>query len=117
MKNFDGTELKKARDKRDYINKLSRSELFNECKKLNIKVSREKNEVLINKLKKYYYSNLEDYEIKLLNKEMPLSDKEIDTYVSSYRVGKEIEVIYDKNDPERVQAKDGEKIFTLIFSA
>lgn len=82
MKNFDGTELKKARDKRDYINKLSRSELFSECKKLNIKVSREKNEVLINKLKKYYYSNLEDYEIKLLNKEMPLSDKEIDTYVN-----------------------------------
>ena len=41
-------------------------------------------------------------------------EQEIDTYVSSYKVGKEIEVIYDKNDPERVQAKDGEKIFTLI---
>ena len=82
MKNFDGTELKKARDKRDYINKLSRSELFNECKKLNIKTSREKNDLLKSKLKNYYYSNLEDYEIKLLNEETPLTNKEIDIFVN-----------------------------------
>lgn len=83
MKNFDGKELKKARDKRDYINNLSRSELFSECKKLNIKISREKNDVLKKKLKDYYYSNLEDYEIELLNKENPLTNKEIDEYVNT----------------------------------
>ena len=82
MKNFDGKELKKARDNRDRVNSLSRSELFSECKKANIKVSREKNDELRNKLKKYYYSNLEDYEVKLLKKETPLSDSEIDTYVN-----------------------------------
>ena len=81
MKNFDGKELKKARDKRDLINHLSRKELFNLCKKNNISVSRDKNDELKKKLKKYYYQNLEDYEIKLLNKETELSDKEIDDYV------------------------------------
>jgi hypothetical protein len=82
MKNFDGKELKKARNNRDRINTLSRSELFSECKKLNIKVSREKNDVLKNKLKEYYYNNLEDYEKKLLKKEKPLTDEEIDNYVN-----------------------------------
>ncbi len=82
MKSFDGKELKKAKDKRDYINKLSRSELFNECKNNNIKVSREKNDELRKKLKNYYYKDLEDYEVKLLNKEEPLTDKEIDLFIT-----------------------------------
>jgi hypothetical protein len=83
MKNFDGKELKIARDKRDLINGLSRKDLFDLCKKNNIVVSRDKNDELRNKLKKFYYSNLEDYEISLLNKETSLSDDEIDTYVKN----------------------------------
>ena len=43
-------------------------------------------------------------------------ERELSSYVSSYRVGKEIEVIYDRNDPGRVQTKNEEKIFTWIFS-
>ncbi len=82
MKNFDGSELKKARDKRNKINSLSRSELFNECKKNNIKVSRDSNDKLKRKLKDYFYKDLEDYEIKLLDKENDLSDEEIDKYVN-----------------------------------
>lgn len=82
MKNFDGNELKKARDKRDLINNLSRKELFDLCKNNEIAVSRDKNDVLKRKLKEFYYSNLEDYEIDLLNKETPLTDKEIDNYIN-----------------------------------
>ena len=82
MKDFEGKNLKKARDKRDFINGLSRSELFSECKKANIKTSRDKCEVLKRKLKDYYYKDLEDYEINLLNKEEPLTDKEINIFVT-----------------------------------
>ena len=81
MKNFDGTNLKKAKAKRDEINKLDRKALFDLCQKNNIKTSREKNDDLKKKLKEFYYKDLEDYEIKLLNKETPLTDKEIDEFV------------------------------------
>lgn len=104
MKNFDGKELKKARDNRDRINNLSRSELFSECKKLNIKVSREKNEVLKDKLKKYYYSNLEDYEVKLLKKEKELSDEEIDTYVNETLNKLYKESFKEDNTPKKIDS-------------
>ena len=82
MKCFDGTNLKKARDIRDKINLFNRKELFDMCKKNNIKTSRDSNDILKDKLKKYYYKDLEYYEIKLLKKESPLTDEEIDKYIN-----------------------------------
>ena len=81
MKSFDGTALKKARDKRDEINNLKRKDLFSMCKLNNISTGRSSNEELKNKLKEFYYKDLEDYEIKLLKKESPLKDEEIEQYV------------------------------------
>lgn len=40
---------------------------------------------------------------------------ELNSYVSSYREGKEIEVYYDKNNPSKVQAEDSSKILEIIF--
>lgn len=43
-------------------------------------------------------------------------EQKIGSYDSSYYVGKIIEIIYDKNDPGRVQAKGAYVLFGLIFS-
>ena len=107
MKNFDGTALKKARDKRDQINSLSRGLLFSSCKTLNIEVSRsDKNDDLKKKLKKHYYSEigLEAYELKLLNKETPLSNKEIDTYVNETLNKLYKESFKEDNSPKKIDS-------------
>ncbi len=107
MKNFDGTALKKARDKRDQINALSRGLLFSSCKSLNIETSRsDKNDDLKKKLKKHYYSEigLEAYELKLLNKETPLSDEEIDTYVNEALNKLYKESFKEDNAPKKIDS-------------
>ena len=43
-------------------------------------------------------------------------EQKIGSYHSSYRVGKIIEIIYDKNDPRKVQTKGGDFLFNLICS-
>ena len=43
-------------------------------------------------------------------------EEELNSYVAGYREGKEIEVIYDKNNPSKVQTEIGNNLMMGIFS-
>ncbi len=92
MDSWGGLELKLARDYRDQVNKMNHDELILECKEHNVKYKCLSDEEIKRLLKdKFYEEDMDEDEIKLLNKEKRLTDRQIDNFIS-----KRLNGLYEK---------------------
>ncbi|MBR4262869.1 MAG: hypothetical protein IKQ35_05850 [Bacilli bacterium] len=101
---WGGLELKLARDYRDQVNKMNHKELTLECKEHKLKYKGLSDEEMKRLLKdSFYEEDMDEDEIKLLNKEKRLTDRQIDIFISKRLNGlyeKTREEYHQKDDPD-----------------
>ena len=101
---WGGLELKLARDYRDSINKMNHDELILECKEHRLKYKKLSDDEMKRNLKdKFYEEDMDEDEIKLLNKEKKLTDRQIDNFIS-----KRLNGLYKKIREEHHQKIDSD---------
>lgn len=102
MDGWGGLELKLARDYRDQVNLMNHNELVLECKEHSIKYKGLSDENMKRLLKdKFYEEDMDEDEIKLLNKEKRLTDRQIDNFIN-----KRLSNLYKKVQNEYHQTND-----------